>query len=467
MVGAILCIVVTLTYYYFSLTGKLTEAKQLFSECTAQFSAKDFHGAEKSCLASLETTDSIFLVHGAQKNELQASIRKIINSEELRQGLLGNVLHNGRYVPLSLLEAHQSFFEASTQGDAAFAAQSWNEAISSYVNAINIARKTKDIPANDLVNIEKKLKEAEFYAKLGEAEAAVKNQDWTTAVDLLAALEGDLPALEADLQPEYQQKIKELMAKGQFVRLKKQADVLFSQSDWAGAFEVFQKAIQAGRSLSETEPGAMDTLQQNVAKAELYSTINAGNTAFAEGKWDEAITSYQKAKELLTTNASLLNIEDSGQSSRKIDRIILQSALLRERQSADRHKEAGEYEEALRNLQDMVNHIKYGNFGDDPEFVKILKETQATQATLRDEMFISSLNQYLVDNYAALFIANYPAATPDTLSSPSATYVKRLGSLYLFKLQCTETSRGRPLKLIMFYAYNPVTEKWQFHSEKQ
>lgn len=465
--GALLCIVVTLTYYYFSLTGKLTEAKQLFSECTSQFAAKDFHASEKSCISALDTTTNIFLVHQGDKQELQASIRKILNSEELRQGLLGNVLHNGRYVPLSLLEAHQSFFEATTKGNDAFDAKSWNEAITHYQNAINIARRTRDIPPTDLLEIEKKLNEAQFYTQFEEARSAVNREEWTTAIDLLNKLEPTLETLEANEQPKFHHEVQSLMAKSQFAQLKSKADTLFSQSDWTGAFDMFQQAIEAGRSLSETEPGALDTLQHNVAKAELYSTINEGNSAFAAGKWDLAITEYRKAKEILSQKGDVLNLKDIGQSHKKIDRIILQSALLRERQAADKHRENGDLEAALRNLQDMVNHIKYGNFNNDPEFSKTLKEIQDTQASLRDELYIGELQQYLIDNYARLFIQNYPAASVDTLSSPSATFEKKMGSLYLFKMQCTETARGRPLKLIMYYAYNPVTDKWKFHSQSQ
>ncbi|WP_163337037.1 hypothetical protein [Desulfopila sp. IMCC35008] len=464
---AVLCIVVTLTYYYFSLTGKLTEAKQLFSECTSQFAAKDFHASEKSCLSALDTTTNIFLVHQGDKQELQASIRKILNSEELRQGLLGNVLHNGRYVPLSLLEAHQSFFEATTKGNESFDAKTWNEAITHYQNAINIARRTRDIPTTDLLEIEKNLNEAEFYSQLEGARAAVDKEEWTTAIEILTKLEPILETLEANAQPKSRQEIQSLMAKSQFAQLKTKADTLFSQSDWTGAFDMFQQAIEAGQSLSETEPGTLDTLQHNIAKAEIYSTINEGNSAFAAGKWDLAITEYRKAKDILSQKGDLLNIKDIDQSQKKIDRIILQSALLRERQAADKHREAGDQEAALRNLQDMVNHIKYGNFSNDPEFSKTLKEIQDTQANLRDELYIGELQQYLIDNFARLFIQNYPAASSDSLSAPSATFEKRVGSLYLFKMQCTESGRGRPLKLIMYYAYNPVTDTWKFHSQSE
>lgn len=465
--GAVLCIVVTLTYYYFSLTGKLTEAKQLFSECTSQFAAKDFHAAEKSCIASMDTTTNIFLVHQGDKNELQSSIRKILNSEELRQGLLGNVLHNGRYVPQSLLEAHQSFYAATTKGNESFAAQAWNEAITSYQNAINIARRTRDISTTDLLEIEKHLKEAQFYSQIDEARIAAEKEDWTVAVEILKKLEPEIDSLEATDQSKYRLEIQSLMAKSQFTQLKSKANTLFSQSDWTGAFAMFQQAIEAGRTLSETEPGAIDSLQQNVAKAELYSTINEGNSAFAAGKWDLAITEYRKAKEILGQKGAVLNITNVAQSQKKIDRIILQSALLRERQAADKHRDEGDLEAALRNLQDMVNHIKYGNFSNDPEFQKTLKEIQDTQANLRDELYIGELQQYLVDNYAKLFNQNYPAASPNSLSAPSATFEKRVGSLYLFKMQCTESGRGRPLKLIMYYAYNPVTDKWKFHSQSQ
>ncbi len=469
ILGGLCCIAGTLAFYYSSLTGKFTTAQQLYKDCTIQFLNKDFHAAEKSCLNSLEITSSIFLFHGTEKKSLQTSIRKILNSEELQQGLLGNVLYKGHYISNSLLEAHQSFFASKKKGDDFFTQQLWEEAISSYRKALQIAHNTQDIPATELVAIEKNLENAAIQIKLRSVETAINEHQWAQAIEILTGLEKKLSTLEeSGSNPELQKEIKKLLAEGQFVKLKNQADLLFSQSDWNGAFEIFQQAIATGKALSgSNQEETIDSLRQNAARAELYATINAGNTAFTSGEWDNAIAHYQKAKKLLTTNPILKELEDGPNRQHQIARIILQAALLREKQSAERHKKEGNYKAALRNIQDMIHLIAYSDFNNDPEFTKTRKQIERSQKTLRNEIFIKKLQQHLTDNYISLFIENYPAASPNTLTTPEAIFVKRLKDKYLFKLQCTETGRGRPLTLIMFYTYNPANNSWQFHNTKE
>ncbi len=468
ILGSICCLGGILAFYYSSLTEKLTTAQQLYKDCRAQFSKKDFHAAEKSCLNSLEITSSIFLFHETEKNILQISNRKILNSEELQQGLLGNILYKGHYISSSLLEAHKSFFASKENGDNFFAQQQWEEATSSYHKALQIARNTEEIPATELVVIKKNLENAAIQITLKSVETVINEHQWNRAIKILTSLEDKLSTLEAkDSNPELQKKIRKLLAEGRFVELKKQADMLFSQSDWDGAFEMFQQAIAAGHALSGiNQEETIDSLQKNAARAELYATINTGNTAFTSGEWDNAIAHYQKAKKLLTTNPILKKLEDNSNRQHQIARIILQAALLRERQAADQHKQNGNYKAALRNLQGMIHLIAYSDFNNDPEFIKTRKQIERSQKTLRNEIFITELQQHLTDNYISLFIENYPAASPNTLTTPEAIFVKRLKDKYLFKLQCTETGRGRPLTLIMFYTYDPANDSWQFYSTK-
>lgn len=79
---------------------------------------------------------------------------------------------------------------------------------------------------------------------------------------------------------EYRDYVETLRAKSHFTSLKQQADTLFSQSDWAGAATLFQKAVEAGRTLSEKESKDLVGIKANISRAELYSTINAGNSLF-------------------------------------------------------------------------------------------------------------------------------------------------------------------------------------------
>jgi tetratricopeptide (TPR) repeat protein len=465
LTGGLLCIVGTLTYFYFSLSSTLMEAKLLFSECTTSLTEKNFQSAEKACTAALDTTKGIFIIHQTEVSELQSNIRKILNSEEMRQGLLGNVLYNQKYVSKSTLAAHQSLRQFKSEGDTYLQESAWDQAAASFQKALELGRRLNDILPDEFMDIEHKLKYSVFRSMLTLAEGNLEKENWEEAAAALRDLQQQLHTLEPDQQVEYQKYIGTLLAKTQFTTLKEQADTLFSQSDWVGAASLFQKAVEAGRALSLTDPQELASLKENITKAELYSTINAGNRAFSSGQWNTAIKEYKNARTILEKNAEILNIGEVETSRNKLERIILQSAIIRDRQVAEKKRESGDRIAASDSLQKVIKTIETSVFDNDPEFKDILAETQQAQQILKDEMFIEEKKQYLIQDYVSLFLKNYPAATPQTLSAPVATFEKKLGRQYIFKLQCTESGRGRPLKLIMYYAYNPDNDKWKFHSE--
>lgn len=465
LIGGLLCILAPLTYFYFTLSSHLTEARQLFSECTSNFSSKDFQAAEKACSASLNTTKNIYLIHQTEIAELQTGIRKIIDSEEMRQGLLGNVLYNERYISKTLLATHQSLQEMVSQGDTFLDSSAWDQAAASFQKALELCRQLKDLSPDMLLSIEQKLNYAAFRSMLTVAEQQVDKEEWSAAVTTLSELQAQVSKLSPEQQMQFREYIETLLAKSRFTTLKQQADTLFSQSDWTGAASLFQKAVEAGRSLSETEAQDLSGLKANITRAELYSTINAGNSAFASGQWDAAILQYTQAGSILDNNSEILNIQEVEQSRKKLDRIILQSAIIRDRQIAELSKTTEDIQKTMAHLQQVIDTIQGSAFANDPEFQEIISETRVEQKKLKDLIYLNNKEQYLINNYTTLFMENYPAATPETLSSPMADFVKKVGRRYLFKLQCTETGRGRPLKLIMYYTYNPDTNRWQFYSE--
>ena len=46
-------------------------------------------------------------------------------------------------------------------------------------------------------------------------------------------------------------------------------------------------------------------------------------------------------------------------------------------------------------------------------------------------------------------------------------FEKKIGSLLLFRLQCVEVGRGRPLQLVMKYAHDLNSGEWRFYSDGQ
>lgn len=463
--GCIVALIATLAYFYWSINNQYSKSESFLSLCTNQLTAQNFSAAEQACLSALDAAKGVVIIKQSETAAITKQSREILNSEAMKQGLLGNVLHEGKYVSKKELAIYMSYKEALEQGDSLLAEANWEEAIHSFQNALRISQTSRDVSTAPPAEIEQKIALASFRSALQSVLEVVNRQDWDTAVANLTEMQAQLSKLAPGEQKEYGPQLDQLLAKCRFAKLKKQADSLFAQSDWTGAFSLFQKAIELGRDLSEPASQELSSLQENVTKAELYSTINVGNKAFSSGQWNLAIKNYELAKTLLINNTELLNLYEPEKSLQKLERIILQSLIIRDRQMAQAELAAGRPELAIKMFRDMINSVQNSRFSRDAEFTEILTETRKDLSILEEKQFIEGKIKYLVDNYKSLFAENYPAADPSSLTSPVAAFEKNLGQLLLFKLQCTETSRGRPLTLVMFYTYNLEIESWQFYSE--
>jgi len=79
-------------------------------------------------------------------------------------------------------------------------------------------------------------------------------------------------------------------------------------------------------------------------------------------------------------------------------------------------------------------------------------------------MMLADKIAYLENNFKELFTRHYSASSADALIDPQVVYEKRLGDKLLFRLECVEVGRGRPLKLVMRYIHDLNTGSWDFYS---
>ena len=79
---------------------------------------------------------------------------------------------------------------------------------------------------------------------------------------------------------------------------------------------------------------------------------------------------------------------------------------------------------------------------------------------------LSAKIAYLEDNFKELFTTHYAGAPANSLANPQVVFEKRLGDKLLFRLECVEIGRGRPLKLVMRYIHDLTNGTWSFYSGK-
>ena len=112
-----------------------------------------------------------------------------------------------------------------------------------------------------------------------------------------------------------------------------------------------------------------------------------------------------------------------------------------------------------------VTNIEKSPFRSEEEFSKTKTEINKAIQSLDEKIYQTKKIEYLTDNYQSLFVANYPTASPENLSNPLITNTKETDSKLVFRMQCTENDGGRPLTLVMLYAYDKKTGRWSLFSE--
>jgi len=451
-------------YFWHSMTEKLNDAQTTYDRCSSSQANNQFEAAKRSCDTALQLAGGIKFFHRDEAKRLETSILEILHSEKLVQGLAGKILINGKYLPkkeaAKLQSVHQKLIEAETF----FKAEKWQQALELYSLLIKESQSNANVEPPVLEDMQRKKLFAEFRSNYDPAQLAIQNSRWEEAIENLLQAQKILVSLPEADREQYSKALQDALQKSQFANLKAQGDLSFTGSDWMSAIESYNLAL-ANSQKAALPPESIEAIRNNIKRAEIYNTINKGNKAFASGSWDEAIGAYSRASKLLTGNNSKSGELDSNINVRKLTRIILQASIIRDQQKIDTLLEKDELVGVRHLYQKILGKIANSSFATEPEFTKTYGELSTALKAVDQKIYVQKKVAYLLDNYQSLFIANYPSANPENLTNPVVTSSKETESKLVFKMQCTELGGGRPLTLVMYYAYDKKTGKWALFSE--
>ncbi len=452
--------------YYFS-SSKYGQAEQRFNECLASLKKKQFSDAELQCESAIGLAKQVRLFKGGDRDALIMNIEKTLRSEPLKQGLAGNLPLDGQYYPRQVVQNISSFRDFKQKGDEFFAASNWQQSVSNYQQALNIAADEKAIDRQELFQISENIKIAEFNIIFESGRSYIERKKWVLATkDLSEALE----QLKALNMPDKAGLIDEITAKLGTIEQsteKEKGDIAFSEGRWSKAAEHYRKALTIANQSMTFDQDSVYELKQLVVKGDLYAIISSGKSAFRQARWDEAITSYDKAITLLDDNRELLKQTNTEENRKKLARIMLQASVIRDNQDAARHLKEKEFNEAIAKLETILGSISSSEFKNEQEFETIRQEAEQSIAQAEADKLLSDKIAYLEDNFEELFTRHYSGSPPESLVDRTVVFEKKMGSHLLFSLQWVEVGRGRPLQLIMKYSHDLNTGEWSFYRDSQ
>lgn len=462
-IAVILC-AATVGVYYFISTSTLDDARQKFAECKSVLDQNRFSEAERQCQIAIDIAGQVQYFNAGERDRLIEEIKVVQNSQSLTEGLAGNLLLDGKYLPKQVVKTIRAFRYFNAEGDKHFKQEAWQQAASSYRQALDLSSKNEGVDPQLIFTVSENLKMAEFKVLLRSGSELIEREQWVLATQDLNKALAYVNNLNIENKAEIIDEISAKLAEISLATSKEEGDRSFSQGKWEEALGHYKKALTVVKKSYAPDDPIIEELNQLVIKAQLYYTVNEGKTAFTNANWDEAIDNYGKAIEILESNRTVLRQASTDENREKLARVMLQASVIRDKQDAARFLKDEEYEEAINKLQSVIDSITRSTFSKEEEFAAVVDDTRNLIKQTETDILLTDKIIYLEDNFKELFTAHYTISSPESLVEPEVIFEKQLGQKLIFKLQCIEVGRGRPLKLVMKYAHDLDRGTWSFYS---
>ncbi len=443
-------LMMTATGIFFFLNGQYTKAQKGVAECQRLVDAKKFKEAEKECAAALLLTSKISLIKQEEKKQLQHTIQQIQDSETFKEGL-AQQKENKIVLP--------EWQQIMTSADLSLTAGQWQEALDLYTRSFKLVTAT---PKNDpaiLKHISDSMVVAEFHIALEAGKQALTTKKWeeaTKSLDKALSLTQKNPQIpSADIAT-----ANSLKNQITFNTLMISGEKAFAEEEWTNALAFFEQALALEKQSPFASPATLKALNETISKTKIYTAIGLAQQSFADSHWDQAVTHYETAIQLLKDSDEMLQQDSSQQSEQKLARLKLHTSIIRDTQKAATHLKNKEFSPAITLLQAIVTTINASPFAAEQQFQALGKEAKNSLEQARLDQTITEHVAYLTENYKKLFLQNNPTLEADNLSTPKATFFKKTDTTFTYKIQCLEKGQGRPVVLQSTYSFDLATRSW-------
>ncbi|MBU4327621.1 MAG: hypothetical protein KKB91_07765, partial [Proteobacteria bacterium] len=410
--------------------------------------------AEQKCTDALELTSKVIFIKQDEKKLLTEEIKQAQDSINQNKG-----------PALSKEDSIPEWQQAMKLADQQLADTNWQAALTGYTHALQLASAIPKIDQNLLDQIHRNITTSEFNIALQAGEQALARTEGDSAKKYFdKAL--DLARKNPQIPTANISRIQSLNGQVEFNKLMASGDEYFSKGDWANALTAFEQAHEIEQKFSFSDAETVASLQEIIVRSKVFNSLEQGKKAFTDAQWDQAISSYEKAIQLLEENSELLRRDNPLQSQQKISRLMLHAAIIRDQQSVANHLKNHEFSPAIDKLQTIIETTDMSSFASEEEFQTIIKETKLSIIQAQEDLLKSQHISYLTDNYQKLFTQNNPALNAENLSNPHVTFLKKIGRKMLYRIQCSEQGNSRPVLLQTSYLYDPATRQWRFFSNE-
>lgn len=461
--SAVLIFLLVGGYYGLSFYAKsnLQKAQASYSSCLQAIEAKDFLGAKQLCDDGLALTDKVMIFNTEKAADVEKAITETLQSDEFTQGLAGKILVDGKYVSAKTAKLILTLQEKTEEAEKLYYKGNYSESATAFMAAVQLAEKVDAKNTALIERLDNKAKLAGFKEAHSKTKEHLEEKEWQLAIDSAKESQNRLMELPEEAQVKFGDELQSLIMVSNFEIAFTEGEEAIGRGEWDTATQAFNKSLDLALKIPSLEKSRLNSIENSLARADLYKTLENGNKAFATGDWNRAIDAYKKANEkLIQSGKSFSDAITSSVSKKKLSKIILQASIIRDKQSIQSMLDNDELHGAHNTYRNLLTLIESSALSGENEFTKIKADIRSQIQELDKKIYISDRKKYLEDNYQKLFAQNYENAVAENLTAPVIELVKDDPKSLVFRLQCTEKRRGRPLTLVMFYQYNKSSGKW-------
>lgn len=451
---------------YYSHTGTiLTQGQQKYTQCDNSLKKLQFKQAKQTCEDGKLLLDKIYIFHQSEANIVRSNIDDVLLSESLRNGLEGKILFYGMYLSKQQAEEFEEIKAIAAKAESYLKERQWAKASEQYSLLLEKDSLVRTFSPDLLKSAENNKFLCQFQIAVESADKFINQEQWHLAIGILTHTLSLVSGLPDDERAIYKEKLKGSLNRCKFEIVLKNGESAFDRGNWQDAIISYESCLNIAHTFSAIKPPQLQEISNIIERSKLYMIIEKGNSAFAKGRWNEAIEAYADASSTLSSNQTLLDEAKIDINRKKLGKIILQASIIRDKQTVKSQLENKELHEAGKIYNQILATIEGSTFSSDKDFIKAKKEIHSTLEDLNQKIYVSEKESYLHEHYQSLFVSNYPAAVRENLRQPVISFVKEVSGKLLFRMQCTEKRRGsRPLTLVMFYSYNKTNGQWELSS---
>lgn len=422
-----------------------------------QLAARRYVEAKNSLDRARQATGELTLFF-FREGSLKRKIDALLNSPELAEGIRGRVLYQGKYVDEAVAKALQELAPMEQQAQALAEKKRYDAALELYNKALRrIGAQPLPEEKERLGNRIRTLEVDRLLARAAEAE---QQQHWNTATDLYRQADTKAQQAPAALAQQLSRKVARQQTAAQLRQTLAQAlDAMDSNR-----LNTARAQLQEAERLLAADPqaiSAQDAAQLEAVRVQLqlHAILPAAKRAFETRKWEEAVTLYQQAADVLHSGgpevqAALQEARDRVERTLELSRI---NQILAEVATAEGQKD---WPTVVRREHAVIERIAAGRFAEDPEMAALRQGLTERLGKHRLELDHYEKGRWLEKRALDFFRASYPNFQESTATEPKARFIRREGGKQIFELSCLDSSGGRASKLVLLYAFDERTGQW-------